>query len=175
MPSQRPPGWVRKVVKSSVKTPAKAARPSPSPPARRRDRPPDLPAPARDAQRDEEERAHHEDRDERRLLGREATRASSAPIIAGWYFRGRSRKRQIATISAERDRGDVDVLAGEAREVQVARAEREQRRRRRTPRRARAAAAGASRVGIIARPISTGARRAVKFVSPNSTYISAVR
>ena len=51
--------------------------------------------------------------------------ASSAPISAGWWRRGRSRKRNVTASSAQRDAGDVDVLAREAAVVEVGRPERE--------------------------------------------------
>ena len=69
----------------------------------------------------------------------------------------------------------LDVLAGEAAEVQVGRPDREQHagRERRDP--AEHAAQQPSESATIPVPISAGARRAVKSESPNSTYISAVR
>ena len=128
MPSQRPPGCVRKVVKRIVKIPAKTGqRPAPALGAGRLHRLPHLRAGLRDREREDEEQPDHEDGDERRLLGREAQREQGADdrrVIAARVVQ----EAPDGDHQAERDRGDVDVLAREAAEVQVAGAEREQQR-----------------------------------------------
>ncbi len=101
-------------------------RPRPRFPADARDRPQQLRALLRDRQPAEEERAGHEYGDERRLLGGEGEREQPADqrrLMAARAVEEAEYHHQ----QRERDARDVDVLTGEAAEVQVRRPDGEQR------------------------------------------------
>jgi hypothetical protein len=102
--------------------------PAPAVPARHGQGAQELPAPGRDHEREQEERARHEQGDERRLLGGEREREDDADerrvVLAGTVDPAPDHHDQ-----RERDGGEVDVLAGEAAEVEIARAEGEEHRR----------------------------------------------
>ena len=176
MPSQSPPGCVRKVVKSSVKMPGEGGQePAPALPAGGRHRPPDLrgaSAGIASATRKNEPITK--------------TVMNVVSLVANDGARQSADQRRVVLArplqeapdgdeQRERDRGDVDVLAGEAAEVQVARAEGEQHRRGERGAAAEQLAQRPAQRRPSTAPSGPGASRAVKSESPNSTYISAVR
>src|SRR4051794_3491348 len=98
MPSQSPPGWVRKVVKRIVKSAAKHARNQPQP-----SQPADFTGPQTCLRHGGRASANRKNEPITKtvmnvvsFVAKES--ASSPPMIAGWYVRGAYRKRQMATI-----------------------------------------------------------------------------